>query len=168
VPNVLKSGSLNLLEPSGPVQACNGITLPLPLPLYFTPPSWYCLLFRHHHCGTVSCSDTTIVVLSPVHTPPLWYCLLFRHHHCGTVSCSDTTIMVLSPVQTPPLWYCLLFRHHHYGTVSCSDTTIMVMSPVQTPPLWYCLLFRHHPTNNIMSCNSINYKMTTYHFCLVS
>jgi len=27
----LKSGSLNLLEPSGPVQACNGIALPLPL-----------------------------------------------------------------------------------------------------------------------------------------
>jgi len=24
----LKSGSLNLLEPSGPVQACNGIDLP--------------------------------------------------------------------------------------------------------------------------------------------
>ena len=29
MPNVLKSGSLNLLEPSGPVQACNGIALPL-------------------------------------------------------------------------------------------------------------------------------------------
>jgi hypothetical protein len=28
VPIVYKSGSLNLLEPSGPVQACNGITLP--------------------------------------------------------------------------------------------------------------------------------------------
>jgi hypothetical protein len=28
---ILKSGSLGLLEPSGPVQACNGITLPLPL-----------------------------------------------------------------------------------------------------------------------------------------
>jgi hypothetical protein len=27
---VLKSGSLNLLEPSGPVQACNGTALPLP------------------------------------------------------------------------------------------------------------------------------------------
>jgi len=25
---VLKSGSLNLMEPSGPVQACNGIALP--------------------------------------------------------------------------------------------------------------------------------------------
>jgi len=31
VPIVLKSGSLNLLEPSGLVQACNGIVLPLPL-----------------------------------------------------------------------------------------------------------------------------------------
>jgi hypothetical protein len=29
VPIVLKSGSLNLLEPSGPVQACNGIALTL-------------------------------------------------------------------------------------------------------------------------------------------
>ena len=29
---VLKPGSFNLLEPSGPVQACNGIALPLPLP----------------------------------------------------------------------------------------------------------------------------------------
>jgi hypothetical protein len=27
VPIVLKSGSLSLLEPSGPVQACNGIAL---------------------------------------------------------------------------------------------------------------------------------------------
>jgi hypothetical protein len=29
VPIVWKSGSLNLLEPSGPVQACNGISLVL-------------------------------------------------------------------------------------------------------------------------------------------
>ena len=33
MPIVLKPGRLNLLEPSGPVQACNGIALPLPLPL---------------------------------------------------------------------------------------------------------------------------------------
>ena len=26
----MKSGNLNFLEPSGPVQACNGIDLPLP------------------------------------------------------------------------------------------------------------------------------------------
>jgi hypothetical protein len=30
VPIFLKSGSLNLLEPSGSVQACNGIAIPLP------------------------------------------------------------------------------------------------------------------------------------------
>jgi len=29
MPNVLKSGSLNLLEPSGSAQACNGIALPV-------------------------------------------------------------------------------------------------------------------------------------------
>ena len=32
VPIVLKSESLNLLEFIGPVRACNGIALPLPLP----------------------------------------------------------------------------------------------------------------------------------------
>jgi len=29
----MKSGNLNFLEPSGPLQACNGTALPLPLPL---------------------------------------------------------------------------------------------------------------------------------------
>jgi len=40
VPIVLKSGSLNLLEPSGPVQACNGIALPL-LCLWYNSYSWF-------------------------------------------------------------------------------------------------------------------------------
>jgi len=35
---VLKSLNLILLEPSGPVQASNGIALPLPLPLHFNIP----------------------------------------------------------------------------------------------------------------------------------
>jgi len=30
--DVKKSGALNLLEPCGPVQACNGTAIPLPLP----------------------------------------------------------------------------------------------------------------------------------------
>jgi len=29
MPIVLKSGILNLLEPSGPIQACNGVALPI-------------------------------------------------------------------------------------------------------------------------------------------
>jgi hypothetical protein len=32
--DVKKSGSLNLLEPCGPIQACNGTALPLPFTLY--------------------------------------------------------------------------------------------------------------------------------------
>jgi hypothetical protein len=32
----MKSESLNLLEPCGPLQACNGIALPLPLRLFST------------------------------------------------------------------------------------------------------------------------------------
>jgi hypothetical protein len=36
VPTVLKCGSLNLLEPSGPVQACNGIALPLRVVSYWS------------------------------------------------------------------------------------------------------------------------------------
>ena len=35
MPIVLKSRRLNLLEHSGPVQACKGVALPLPLPLPF-------------------------------------------------------------------------------------------------------------------------------------
>ena len=36
VPTVLKSGSFSLLEPSGPVQTCHGIGLPLPETLLHT------------------------------------------------------------------------------------------------------------------------------------
>ena len=43
MPTVLKSGSLSLLEPSWPVQACNGLALPLPLFLIMPPPSLYIL-----------------------------------------------------------------------------------------------------------------------------
>jgi hypothetical protein len=37
VPIVLKSGNLNLLEPSGPVQACKGIALSLPYYFLLVP-----------------------------------------------------------------------------------------------------------------------------------
>jgi len=36
VPIVLKSGSLNLLEPSGLVEACNGLPFPLPVVIWST------------------------------------------------------------------------------------------------------------------------------------
>ena len=43
MPIVLKSGNLNLLEPSGPVQACNGIALPLPFrDNLYVRPDFFC------------------------------------------------------------------------------------------------------------------------------
>jgi len=41
VPNVMKSGRLNLLEPSEPHQACYGT--PLPLPIKLDRVSWNCM-----------------------------------------------------------------------------------------------------------------------------
>jgi len=41
VPIVLKSGNLILLEPSGPVQACNGISLPLLYVHYYVYGNWF-------------------------------------------------------------------------------------------------------------------------------
>jgi hypothetical protein len=45
----LKSGSLNLLEPSGPVQACNGIAVPL-----------YCIDFEYNGQKELSFPSKTI------------------------------------------------------------------------------------------------------------
>ena len=41
---VVKSGNLNFLEHSGPLQACNGTALPLPLPLMY---HWNLTHFRY-------------------------------------------------------------------------------------------------------------------------
>jgi hypothetical protein len=54
VPIVLKSGSLNLLEPSGPVKACNGIALPLPLPMFICRRRNYFRVFVRCTTGSVS------------------------------------------------------------------------------------------------------------------
>jgi hypothetical protein len=45
---VKKSGSLNLLETSGPLQACNGTALSLPLPL------WVCMWVLYYNCKIIT------------------------------------------------------------------------------------------------------------------
>jgi hypothetical protein len=60
VPIVLKSGSLKLLEPSGPVQASNGIALLPPLPVhifhvYF--PMWVKIGIRNLHIMILSINE---------------------------------------------------------------------------------------------------------------
>jgi len=55
LPTVLKYDSLNPLESSGPVQASNGKSLPLPLPLSILPG-----LFNY----TFNSSDYSVIILS--------------------------------------------------------------------------------------------------------
>ena len=43
----MKSGNLNFLEPSGPLQACNGTALPLPATLRYTEWAQQQLYFRN-------------------------------------------------------------------------------------------------------------------------
>jgi len=63
VPNVLKSGSLNLLVTSGPVQACHGIALP-----FIITVNWFAnIVWPEHNFGknSTNCGsqpDDTIVV----------------------------------------------------------------------------------------------------------
>jgi hypothetical protein len=54
--NVLKSGSLNLLEPSGPVQVCNGITL-----LYLT-----LKVFQFFGTTTPEDNDLATQIMQPI------------------------------------------------------------------------------------------------------
>ena len=73
---ILKSGSLNLLEPSGPVQACNGIALLLlftSICYYFQP------IFLI--CGISTCMSAPYdfyvnkwAFTIPCHYRPFWHC----------------------------------------------------------------------------------------------
>jgi hypothetical protein len=44
----MKSGNLNFLEPSGPLQACNGTALLLPIFRFVSP---FVLPFKMHTCS---------------------------------------------------------------------------------------------------------------------
>ena len=52
MPTVLKSGSLNLLEPSWPLQACNGIALPFYLFTFYVPIYIYIYIYTHIYIYT--------------------------------------------------------------------------------------------------------------------
>ena len=79
MPIVLKSGSLNFLEPSGPVQACNGIASLLPLP--------YSLIYLH--VGTLKLASPPpsyvqkfiLCLIEPY--PPFCVQIVKRLHFCS-------------------------------------------------------------------------------------
>ena len=98
VPTVLKSGNLNLLESSGPIQACSGIALPL-------------LILEH-----MPCARNTLTGSRRVCTP---HFLVFRTGavdvfiplSCGAASLDDwcTTFrdsnLIFQPISNHPTTY---------------------------------------------------------------
>ena len=63
---VTKSGNRNFLETSGPLQACNGTALPLPLPLSAYPFSPF------PHCITLTCVSITATHRHLFSSGPKW------------------------------------------------------------------------------------------------
>ena len=69
VPIVLKSGSFNLLEPSGPVQVCTGTALPVPFTFTRTVYGPDVIKIKIHYCllkPCFLCSDLSAFSLSEV------------------------------------------------------------------------------------------------------
>ena len=67
---VMKSVNFNFVEPSGPLQACNGTALPLPLPLHV--PGFSRPIIRRYNCIYVTLGTCYSVQLT------VWYAGLFH------------------------------------------------------------------------------------------
>ena len=74
MPIVLKSGNLNLLESSGPVQACNGIVLRYFYVMYMDAdkslarPTSRCILFDGEN---ISFDASLIIYINSINIPPI-------------------------------------------------------------------------------------------------
>jgi len=127
----MKSGSLKLLEPSGPVQACNGIALSLPLPLPILSPVKVCWYrgkafgynqwYSWQSCSmtngpwnddSVSASEKITQILWNPNVPYRFFALL--HRAC----CFDYVFNPLNAELNPICYLLALLGAHHFLHVS--------------------------------------------------
>ena len=88
VPIVLKSGSLNLLEPSGPVKACKGIALPLTLCKDIHRLLFYVHEFPHS-CYARMCIDIrafVFLICPHARSYPCCACMRVRSPHLSALA----------------------------------------------------------------------------------
>jgi len=107
MPIVLKSGSLNLLEPSGPIQACNGIDLPFTGTLRFD-------VTNKKYCSYTWLNNNIIYY---------YYYYYYHHHHHHHHRCSSIPVrtrLLTAPVPRGLLLVYLGVRDCQAGGFSCS------------------------------------------------
>ena len=125
MPIVLKSGSLNLLEPSGPVQACNGIALPFSFKnsCFLTMRVRMCLIprFRRDICEFRAGRLWRWRATSHSHRPMLFYGSTGKRKtfavFIGKSFLWDPPSSVVLPTRSCPFWQtpheCPLWRSFH-------------------------------------------------------
>jgi len=113
VPIVLKSGSFNLLQPSRPVQACNGIALPLPYPSSSTTNHNSANPIPNHYCRF-----SNIFILTPIFT------ILLSEGRAGEAwEPSNNLMLLLSPFPPSCLSFCSFCCIFRYKGFLTSDET---------------------------------------------
>ena len=129
----MKSGNLNYLEPSGPLQACNGIALPLPLLgiviLYFLA-----VRFRWYAIVCSSSSDVAIKIWSSA------YRIVFTNFLLFTKSSFAAFINSYSPNErkSPDTRFWTRIISCNISTHICNSLSALcsvVWGPKQTPTL---------------------------------
>jgi hypothetical protein len=118
MPNIMKCGSLNLLEPSGPHRACyrTAFTLFLRPSLHFTSPNYTSLHPTTLHSTSLHLSTLHFFNLyfAQLHFTPLPY--ICRHFTSSHLNFTQLHFFTTLSFGLAPLTYFLLlhFNSHHY------------------------------------------------------
>jgi len=82
----MKSRSLNLLKPSGPVEACNGIALALPFTVYILPKVQY----TYYQKYSINITKNTVYILPKVQ---------YTYYQKYSIHITKSTVYILPKVQ---------------------------------------------------------------------
>jgi hypothetical protein len=148
VPTVLKSGSLNLLETSGPVQTCNGIALPFYIQSVKPENVQLCSemhfhfvnIFEHHRLPSISNRQY-------VYVPEALLTLHASHGKTLSITCSSyyassCLTMQFTGISVVTVWEELLRDGRHWPRGQGEGNTTVKQKPHCTVPCICCLRLR--------------------------
>ena len=145
MPTVLKSGSLNLLEPSGPVQACNGIALPFYFQSVKPENVQLCsemhfhraIIFEHHRLPSIS---------NQQYVPEALLTLYASHGKtsitCSSCYASSSLTMQFTGIFVATVWEEALRDGRHWPRGQGEGNTTVEQKSHCTIPCICCLMLR--------------------------